>query len=74
MAEPCVIPLSQVHTMCQKRGGVLGTEDPLLVMEDDNEKNQPFIPVQKGQKSSDCVRRPKMGAVREDISKCLLDF
>ena len=32
-------PLPQVYEMCQVPGDVLGTNDPLLVTEDDNEKH-----------------------------------
>ena len=60
--------------MCQDPRDVLGTDDPLLVMEDDNEKHHNFIPVPKGQNSSDYVRRLKIGAVREGIFPFLLDF
>ena len=43
-------PLPQVHEMCQAPGDVLGTDEPLLVIEDDNEKHQPFYPGTKGPK------------------------
>ena len=32
-------PLSQVHAMCQAPGDVLGTDDPLILMEGKNEKH-----------------------------------
>ena len=67
-------PLPQVHAICQAPEDVLGTDDPLLMMDDENEKHQPFILVQKTQNISNCVRRPKIGEVREGIPPSLLDF